>query len=270
MPELPEVETSCRGIAPYCENKIIKQIIVRNKNLRWPVADNIEKQLLNKKINKVSRRGKYLLLNVSDGALMIHLGMSGSLKVIKSNLSPAKHDHVDIVLSSGKAIRFNDPRRFGSVMFNTEGEQHHLLVKLGVEPLTNDFNADYLIAVCKKRSVAIKQLIMNSHVVVGVGNIYAQEALFHAGVHPERAANKISLKRIERLVTEIKNVLEKAIIAGGSSLKDFTSAEGKSGYFQHTFFVYGKGGEPCPQCSDILKVKSIGQRTTTYCSNCQK
>ena len=270
MPELPEVETSCRGIEPHCHQVVIRDVIVRQKKLRWPVEDSLAERLQGQKIKSVSRRGKYMLLQVEEGALMIHLGMSGSLRVVDEAVAVTKHDHVDICLANGKRVRYNDPRRFGCLIFNTEGAAHPLLAKLGVEPLTDDFDHEYLFAICQKRKTAIKSLIMNSHVVVGVGNIYAQEALFQAKIHPNRAANKINKARIERLVDAIKQVLKAAIKAGGSSLKDFTSAEGKPGYFQHTFQVYGRAGEPCNQCNKLLKQAQIGQRTTVYCGFCQR
>ena len=270
MPELPEVETSCRGIEPFCVGAKINSVKVRQHKLRWPVAPDIEQQLKGKTIESIERRGKYMLLNVGSKSLMIHLGMSGSLRVLQAPIKPGKHDHIDIVLNNGKSIRYNDPRRFGSFIINTQNLEHPLLAKLGVEPLTSDFDCDYLFQICKQRSVAIKTLIMNSQVVVGVGNIYAQEALFLAGINPKRAANKVSKPRIEKLVESIKRVLNEAIKAGGSSLKDFTAADGKPGYFQHAHKVYGRGGEPCVNCDKALTQATIGQRTTTYCTNCQK
>lgn len=270
MPELPEVETSCRGIAPHCVSTEIIKVEVRQAKLRWPVEPELGLKVHRKEINNVERRGKYLLLKLGDIDLMIHLGMSGSLRVLERYVEPGKHDHVDIFLSNGKVIRYNDPRRFGSVLINAQGETHPLLIKLGVEPLGEEFNGDYLYEYCRQRKVPIKALIMNSHVVVGVGNIYAQEALFRAGIAPHRAANKVARKRINILVDVIKTVLLEAIEAGGSSLKDFTAADGKPGYFQHTHQVYGRAGEPCIQCKKLLKQKTIGQRTTAYCSHCQK
>ena len=274
MPELPEVETSRKGIAPYCENQKIKKAIVRIDKLRWPIDKTLPAKLKGKNIVSVKRRGKYLLLELESKAageksLLIHLGMSGSLRVIASDLPAQKHDHFDLVLSNGKSIRFNDPRRFGCLLWNEQGEAHQLLSKLGPEPLTDEFDTDYLYQACRKRKAAIKVVIMDSKVVVGVGNIYAQEALFMSGILPSRAANRISKARIAVLVENIKIVLEKAIIAGGSSLKDFIKADGKPGYFQHTFQVYGRAGEACSRCGDILKQKQLGQRTSTFCPSCQ-
>jgi len=257
MPELPEVETSCRGIAPYCLEQRIVSVDVRQPKLRWPVETGLTKKLKGLNVNQVERRGKYILLQTNKGSLMIHLGMSGSLRIVEKNSCPEKHDHVDIVFENKKIIRYNDPRRFGSVIYNQQGLEHPLLVKLGVEPLTNDFNVDYLYAICKQRKVAIKVLIMNSHIVVGVGNIYAQEALFNSGIHPNKASNKII-------------ILKQAIKAGGSSLKDFTSAEGKPGYFQQAHQVYGRAGQSCYSCKATLKQTVIGQRTTVYCGSCQR
>lgn len=274
MPELPEVETTCRGIAPFSEGQIIKNIIIRQPKLRWPVDPKLNELLSAQKIIKVSRRAKYLLLETKIGSLMIHLGMSGSLRIIDEQQVPKepikKHDHVDICLSNGKTIRFNDPRRFGSILFNQQSSEHPLLIKLGPEPLTNKFNGHYLHAKAVGRKAPIKSFIMNNHIVVGVGNIYAQESLFITGIHPNRAANKISLARMTMLVNTIKIVLNKAIEAGGSSLKDFTGADGKPGYFQQTLTVYGRQGELCVQCETNLKHCTIGQRATVYCPLCQR
>lgn len=270
MPELPEVETSCHGIRPHCVGSKINKIEVRQKKLRWPVDENISKKLASVEITAVNRRGKYILLQVGKSQLMIHLGMSGSLRVLQKPVAPGKHDHVDICLSNNKVIRYNDPRRFGSIILNKDGLSHPLLAKLGVEPLEDEFDGSYLHQVCTKRSGAIKALIMNGQLIVGVGNIYAQEALFRAGIHPARGANKIAKHRLDLLVDAIKQILAEAIEAGGSSLKDFTSTEGKPGYFQHTHQVYGRGGMPCNICKAPLKQKVISQRTTAYCSHCQK
>lgn len=270
MPELPEVETSCNGIRPFCINSVITNIIVRQPKLRWPVDPLLSEKLKGLTIAKVERRGKYILLKINDYSLMLHLGMSGNLRVLNKLNDAAKHDHVDICLSNGKVIRYNDPRRFGCIILNQQGSEHPLLVKLGVEPLADDFSTDYLYSICRLRQVAIKVLIMNSQVVVGVGNIYAQEALFRAGISPQRKANKISKNKINRLVDEVKIVLLEAIAAGGSSLKDFISAEGKPGYFQQTLKVYGRGKEKCISCNTHLKQVTLGQRTTVYCPKCQK
>ena len=269
MPELPEVETSCAGIRPHCLNQKISHLIVRQPKLRWPVDPLLPALVKNHTIKSVSRRGKYILLEVADGEIMIHLGMSGSLRVLLKDVAVTKHDHIDIVLGNGKIIRYNDPRRFGSFIYNLEGARHKLLSKLGPEPLSDDFNTDYLYRIARSRKVAVKTLIMNSHVVVGVGNIYAQEALFRAGIKPQRAANKVTKVNVERLTDSIKHILQEAIKAGGSSLKDFTAADGKPGYFQHAHQVYARNGEACNQCGTALKQLLIGQRTSVHCTQCQ-
>jgi formamidopyrimidine-DNA glycosylase len=269
MPELPEVETTCRGIAPFAKGQKISRVIVRQSKLRWPVDQLLDKKLAGQTIINIRRRAKYLLLDTDIGSLMIHLGMSGSLRIVEQ-LALKKHDHVDICLCNGKTIRFNDPRRFGSIILNQQGEQHSLLAKLGIEPLEHEFNGRYLHSKAKGRNIAIKSFIMNNHIVVGVGNIYAQESLFLSGIHPNRAACKISLARLEKLVLTIKQVLARAIEAGGSSLKDFTGADGKPGYFQQTLNVYARGNQACLKCQIKLKQVTIGQRTTVYCPQCQR
>lgn len=269
MPELPEVETTCRGIEPYATGQTIRDIVVRQAKLRWPIDKDLPKRLIGIKVKRVYRRAKFLLLETTNGDLMIHLGMSGSLRIVETE-APRKHDHVDICLSNGKTIRFNDPRRFGSVILNVQGEKHVLLEKLGVEPLSDEFDGQYLHQKAKGRKVSIKSFIMNNHIVVGVGNIYAQESLFLSGIHPKREACKISAARMKKLVEIIKQVLAKAIDAGGSSLKDFTGADGKPGYFQQTLSVYGRQGQICNICDCKLKLATIGQRTTVYCPKCQR
>ncbi|MBV1910975.1 MAG: bifunctional DNA-formamidopyrimidine glycosylase/DNA-(apurinic or apyrimidinic site) lyase [Kangiellaceae bacterium] len=268
MPELPEVETTKNGISPYALGRTIIDIVVRESKLRWPVEPSLKQQLVGREISQISRRAKYLLLETDVGDLMIHLGMSGSLRVISTE-PVKKHDHVDICLDNGKTIRFNDPRRFGSIILNKQGNHHQLLEKLGVEPLSDEFDSDYLYHYAHNRKVAIKTFIMNNHIVVGVGNIYAQESLFLAGINPKRLASNISQARIELLVSTIKQVLLDAIQAGGSSLKDFTGADGKPGYFQQTLNVYGRHNELCTRCEKKLKQITLGQRTTVYCVQCQ-
>jgi len=273
MPELPEVETTRRGIEPFAQGQTIEQVIIRQAKLRWSVDKALNKKLKGQEIKGVTRRAKYLLLQTDVGDLMIHLGMSGSLRIVgkqQAKKQLQKHDHVDICLSNEQIIRFNDPRRFGSIILNKQGNEHSLLEKLGPEPLTEQFNAEYLYSKAKSRKVAIKAFIMNNHIVVGVGNIYAQESLFLSGIHPNRAACKVSKKRMEKLVSNIKRVLADAIKAGGTTLKDFSGADGKPGYFQQTLNVYGRSGEPCLECKTELKQVTIGQRTTVYCSQCQK
>ena len=270
MPELPEVETTRRGIIPYIDQQVVSEVIVRQPKLRWPIPDEIQ-QMVAQKIESVQRRGKYLLLETPHGTALIHLGMSGSLRVIDAGAPPDKHDHVDIVMKTGKGIRLHDPRRFGSVLWTTKNPLKHKLIRsLGPEPLSDDFNADYLFAASRGRKVSIKQFIMNGHVVVGVGNIYACESLYMAGISPKRLAGKVSKARYEKFVAEIKTVLANAIEQGGTTLKDFVQAEGKPGYFQQQLNVYGRAGEPCNKCDKAVMQITQGQRSTFYCSQCQR
>ncbi|WP_286237093.1 bifunctional DNA-formamidopyrimidine glycosylase/DNA-(apurinic or apyrimidinic site) lyase [Neptuniibacter halophilus] len=270
MPELPEVETTCRGIRPHIDQRTLVALKVRNPNLRWPVPDFLAGQLAGKQIQGVDRRGKYILLQTDCGEVMLHLGMSGSLRIVDPEVPPQKHDHVDFCFDNGTVLRLTDPRRFGSVLWQPAGEHHELLYHLGPEPLGDAFNADYLKQRCKGRKTAIKQVIMDSKVVVGVGNIYATEALFAAGIDPRRGAGNISLERLQRLVTEIKRVLAAAIEQGGTTLKDFVGGDGKPGYFKQKLSVYGRGGEPCVNCMAPLAEVRLGQRATVYCKHCQR
>jgi len=270
MPELPEVETTRRGIEPHVVDRTITRIKVRQPKLRWPVPVELGETLPGARVESVRRRGKYLLLKVATGELMIHLGMSGSLRIVDQQKPAEKHDHVDICLDDGRALRLTDPRRFGAVLWQATGERHELLRQLGPEPLTEEFNATYLKACCEGRRTAIKQLIMDSKVVVGVGNIYANEALFSAGIHPKRRAGHISQERLDRLVVEIKRVLAAAIEQGGTTLKDFVGGDGKPGYFAQKLQVYGRAGAPCVQCFEPLKEIRLGQRSTVFCSHCQR
>ncbi len=270
MPELPEVETTKNGITPHIEGQTVSRILIRQAQLRWLIPDSIQ-QMQGQVIKSIERRAKYLLLNTSIGTAIIHLGMSGSLRIVDIGTEAEKHDHVDIDFRHGKTLRLRDPRRFGAVLWTQEPVQHHTLIcKLGPEPLSDDFTAEYLYQQAKNRLVSIKVFIMNAHIVVGVGNIYASESLFMAGIHPKRAAGRISLKRIEKLVTSIKQVLQKSIEQGGTTLKDFANAEGQSGYFQVALQVYGRTGEPCPHCSTPIKQIKLGQRSTFYCPACQR
>lgn len=273
MPELPEVETTKKGVAPFLERALIESIDVRNGRLRWPVPKEIE-QINSVDVNRILRRGKYLIVELGSkddglGAILIHLGMSGSLRVVDAEAPVKTHDHVIFYLSSEKQIRFNDPRRFGCILWTKDWQKHALIGELGPEPLTNEFDAAYLYKLAKQRTVSIKQLIMNSRVVVGVGNIYANEALFLSGIHPKRAANRISQKRIALLVENIKKVLSNAIAMGGTTLKDFVGGDGKPGYFQQQLFVYGRAGESCRHCLSKLSEIRMNNRTTVFCSSCQ-
>lgn len=270
MPELPEVEVSRQGISPWLTGIKVTRVVVRDGRLRWPVPGEIQ-ELVDLVIHRVSRRAKYLLLETDFGTAILHLGMSGSLRVLDIGTPAEKHDHVDIELANGKLLRLNDPRRFGALLWTREpAEAHTLLAKLGPEPLTDAFNADYLRDRAKGRSTAIKQFLMDNQVVVGVGNIYANEALYAAGIHPKRAAGNISGERLGTLVAEIKRVLAEAIRQGGTTLKDFTSADGKPGYFVQQLQVYGRGGQPCFHCHTLLTEVRMGQRTTVFCSHCQR
>lgn len=270
MPELPEVETTCRGIAPHSEGRTVRDVVVRQPQLRWPVPDSLNR-LVGQTINAVSRRAKYVLLETDVGTAMLHLGMSGSLRVVDAALPAGKHDHVDLVLDSGQAIRLHDPRRFGAVLWTEDAiENHKLIQHLGPEPLTDAFNAGYLYACAQKRSLSVKQFIMDAQVVVGVGNIYASESLFMAGISPKRAANKVSKARYVLLTDCIKSVLAKAIQQGGTTLRDFVQAEGKPGYFQQQLNVYGRSGEDCRQCGETIRQIKQGQRSTFYCARCQR
>ncbi|MFK5969409.1 MAG: bifunctional DNA-formamidopyrimidine glycosylase/DNA-(apurinic or apyrimidinic site) lyase [Candidatus Marithrix sp.] len=271
MPELPEVETIKRGIVASLEGQTIKSVLVRNKRLRWPIPDLLTTILPKQSIINISRRGKYLLCECTKGYILIHLGMSGNLQILPYKTELKKHDHVDIIFTNGLCLRYNDPRRFGCILW-TEAPilEHKLLVKLGPEPLEKDFTGKYLYDRARNRRVAVKNFIMDSNVVVGVGNIYANEALFFARIHPERAVGKISLVEYKRLTKVIKQVLQVAIKMGGTTLRDFTDSSGKPGYFKQELLVYGKAGEICSQCGTIIHTKKIGQRATYYCPICQR
>ncbi len=269
MPELPEVETTLRGIEPHLLNQRIAHIIVRDPRLRWPIPAEVQKAEGQRLIN-LSRRGKYLLLQLEQGGLIIHLGMSGSLRILQEPLTPEKHDHVDIELENGVCLRFNDPRRFGAFLWvGGEMESHELLRDLGPEPLSTEFTTDYLYKRSRDRRVAIKNFIMNGHIVVGVGNIYASEALFMAGIHPQRAAGRVSRQRYEGLTAAIVDVLDRAIKQGGTTLRDFVNSDGAPGYFAQELLVYDRAGSDCFQCGAAIRQKVIGQRSSYYCPACQ-
>lgn len=275
MPELPEVETTRRGIAPHIEGRTVESMVIRQRSLRWPIPDALPDQIVGDQVMSVARRGKYLLLQFSRGVVLVHLGMSGSLRIVKADQAPAKHDHVDWLMGGDTILRFNDPRRFGSVLWHEvtpeaeSVESHPLLASLGPEPLSEVFSADYLFQASRKRALPIKSLLMDSHVVVGVGNIYANEALFMSGVRPGRAAGRITRAESELLAASIKTILANAIQRGGTTLRDFVGGDGKPGYFAQELNVYGREGLACKQCGAILKGKKIAQRATVYCSHCQ-
>jgi formamidopyrimidine-DNA glycosylase len=270
MPELPEVETVKRGIEKLVLNKKIIKVIVRNAKLRYPVASKLAKILSGQSIKKIIRRGKYLIFYCNKGALIIHLGMSGSLVVTAKNTPLKKHDHLDIYFADNLCMRFNDPRRFGCVIW-VDGDplQHKLLADLGVEPLAAEFSAQYLFAKTRGKTVAIKLLIMNSKIIVGIGNIYANEALFKAKIYPATPAQDLTKQQCAMLVRAIKKVLTAAIKAGGTSIRDYRQADGKTGYFQQKLFVYGRKDQKCKICGAKLKAIKLGQRQTVYCSLCQ-
>jgi formamidopyrimidine-DNA glycosylase len=270
MPELPEVETTCRGITPYSENQIINSIDVRNFSLRWPVPQDIDHITKGQKIKKISRRAKYILIKLETGTIIMHLGMSGRLHVLTEDTKPAKHDHIDINLQNDICLRYNDARRFGSLHWTEECPTQHFLIKnLGIEPLTELYNAEFLLKNCNNRKTNIKQLLMNHNIVVGIGNIYASETLFLAKVDPRRPANSITDNEAEKIVKFSKDRLELAIENGGTTLKDFLSSDGKPGYFQNKLNVYGRTDEKCTICNNTIKKIVQGQRATFYCDNCQ-
>jgi len=271
MPELPEVEITRRGLAAHLTGLTIADVVIRNARLRWPIPKNLPRLLSGRTILSLKRRGKYLLMDCGNGTLILHLGMSGSLRILPVNTAPEKHDHFDLIMGNGTLMRLRDPRRFGAVLWHSgDAHTHPLLAALGPEPSEKDFDARYLYQVTRGRSLAIKQLIMDNHVVVGVGNIYANEALFRAGIKPHLAAGKLSLPRCEKLVEEIRATLTEAIEKGGSTLRDFVNASGQPGYFQQHYWVYGRAGEPCRSCGKLIKQIRQGQRSSFYCSQCQR
>lgn len=268
MPELPEVEVSRMGISPHLIGQTIAQLTFRTAKLRWDIPAEL-KQLEGQVIRNITRRAKYLLIETDIGCAIVHLGMSGSLRVLDAEIAVGKHDHVDLKLTNGKVLRYNDPRRFGAWLWSEDGE-HTVLDNAGPEPLTDEFNADYIALKAVNKRVAVKQFIMDNKIVVGVGNIYANESLFNARIHPTRSAGKLNTVEWALLVDEIKQVLDMAIKQGGTTLKDFAQADGKPGYFVQELQVYGKAGEPCPNCGSDIEEQKIGQRNTFFCGQCQK
>lgn len=274
MPELPEVETTRRGIEPHIVGKKVVAVVVRQPRLRWPVSEDLAQCLIGRTVVSVGRRAKYLFVETAAGKVMIHLGMSGSLRILRESVPAEKHDHVDIVFNHGYLLRFRDPRRFGSIFWlpggKEPGNEHPLLDKLGPEPFSSEFCGEYLHARSRNRKIAVKMFIMNSQIVVGVGNIYANEALHLAGIRPDRAANRISRIRYDNLVLVIKEVLTRAIESGGTTLKDFVREDGSPGYFGQSLAVYGRGEQPCMQCQQILREIRQGGRATVFCPSCQR
>lgn len=270
MPELPEVETTRRGIEPHIKGQQVLEVVVRNPSLRWPVSRELTTLLPGSVIESVQRRGKYLLLGTEAGTLIAHLGMSGSLRMVEAAAAVGKHDHIDICFGSGQILRYNDPRRFGCMLWAlADPGKHELIAHLGPEPLLDEFDARYLYQRSRGRKAAIKTFIMDSRIVVGVGNIYANEALYMAGIRPTRAAGRVSLARYEELVVAIKQVLAAAVQQGGTTLRDFVGGDGKPGYFRQQLNVYDHAGEPCPGCGRELREVRLGQRSTVFCQHCQ-
>lgn len=271
MPELPEVETTRRGIESVVVDRKIERLIVREPRLRWRVPAELARVVAGQRVLSLSRRAKYLLFSLPNGTLIVHLGMSGSLRALSSATQPLLHDHIDVVLESGMCLRFNDPRRFGSFLWTAEdAHQHPLLRSLGPEPLSKDFTGETLARAAKGRRVAIKQLLMNSQIVVGVGNIYASEALFRAGVRPRRAAGRLKESELDALAKSVKQVLREAIRSGGTTLRDYVNADGMPGYFRQKLFVYERADEPCRVCKTPIRHLVQGQRSTYFCASCQK
>ncbi len=270
MPELPEVETTRRGIAPHLIGQRVSRVLVRERRLRWPIPEDLDVRLSGQRIEAVERRAKYLLIKAETGTLISHLGMSGNLRLVEAGLPAAKHEHVDIELESGLSLRYTDPRRFGALLWSELPLEHELLARLGPEPLTELFDGERLYQLSRGKAVAVKPFIMDNAVVVGVGNIYATEALFAAGIDPRRAAGTVSRARYVRLAQEIKRVLAHAIERGGTTLRDFIGGDGQPGYFQQELFAYGRGGQLCKVCGSTLREVKLGQRASVYCRKCQR
>lgn len=270
MPELPEVETTLRGISPHIKSQTVSQVIIRQPKLRWPIPEDLPRLIEQQTLQSLSRRAKYLLLHFNTGTLLIHLGMSGSLRIINDNTPVAKHDHFEIIFNHKQGIRLTDPRRFGAVLWlGTDPDSHPLLNKLGPEPLDTDLTANYLYTKSRGRKASIKQFLMNQEIITGIGNIYCTEALYYAGISPVRAAGNISLKRYQTLLNEIQKTLSLAIEQGGTSLRDFVGSDGKPGYFKQQLSAYGRANLPCKRCQQPLSVIKQANRTTVYCAHCQ-
>jgi len=270
MPELPEVQTTLAGISPYLVGQKIKGVTVRVPKLRWPIPHNLAALLKDATIASIARRAKYLLFSTQKGTLIVHLGMSGRLQILKAFVPTEKHDHVDITLKNGTVMRYTDPRRFGAFLWTVNHPLSHPLLKaLGPEPLQKSFNGQYLWQRATSKKISVKVFIMDSKVVVGVGNIYAAESLFDAKINPNRPAQSLSLDDCARLCVSIKKVLRAAIKKGGTTLKDFLGSDGSKGYFSLKLKVYGRGNLPCVTCFEALTESRLGQRSTAYCQHCQ-
>ncbi|MGD9598082.1 MAG: bifunctional DNA-formamidopyrimidine glycosylase/DNA-(apurinic or apyrimidinic site) lyase [Steroidobacteraceae bacterium] len=271
MPELPEVETTRRGIEPHCVGRRITALTVHEPRLRWRVDAALPRRVADQKVLAVGRRAKYLLLELESGTLLLHLGMSGSLRILPAETPRTRHDHFDLVFDSGATLRFNDPRRFGSLLYTEADPAHHpLLAPLAPEPLGAAFDGDYLRRVTRGRRMAVKQLIMNARLVVGVGNIYASEALFRARIRPGRQARHLTAREVARLVRAIRTVLAGAVRAGGTTLRDYVGADGSPGYFRQKLHVYERAGRPCRRCRTPIRRRMQGQRATYWCPECQR
>ncbi|HTS22923.1 MAG TPA: bifunctional DNA-formamidopyrimidine glycosylase/DNA-(apurinic or apyrimidinic site) lyase [Casimicrobiaceae bacterium] len=271
MPELPEVETTRRGVAPHVERQKVTAVRIYDRRLRWPVPRDLPRRLVGRRIDRVDRRSKYLLFRLGEDTLLVHMGMTGSLRVF-TRLPPRQtHDHIDLEFANGVVLRYRDPRRFGAVLWSPGGQpEHPLLARLGVEPFSPGFDGEYLHHAARGRRVAIKLLLMDSHIVVGVGNIYANESLFRAGIRPDRPANRIAPLRLARLADAVRETLTEAIAKGGSSLRDYVDSRGEPGYFQLDYYVYGRAGEPCRVCGAPIRMRRLGGRATYYCVSCQR
>jgi formamidopyrimidine-DNA glycosylase len=271
VPELPEVETVRRGIEPHVVGRTIERVVVRDRRLRWPIIRGFEKKLAGRRIRAVDRRGKYLIVDLGGDKVVLHLGMTGRLSLIQPGRPILKHDHLDLELSGQLVLRFNDPRRFGAALWWPASQATHMLLKhMGPEPLLDGFNADYLIRLARGRSAPVKNFLMDGRVVVGVGNIYAVEALFRAGIRPMRPAGRVTRAEYGQLVRAVRAVLNDAIAAGGTTFRDFLDSNGEPGYFVQKLFVYDRAGQPCRRCETPIKRLVIGQRSSYYCPNCQK
>jgi formamidopyrimidine-DNA glycosylase len=271
VPELPEVETTRRGVAPHVEGQKVTAVRVYDRRLRWPVPRNLSRSLVGRTVDRVERRSKYLLFRLGQGTLIVHLGMTGSLRVFSEPPPKQAHDHVDLEFANGIVLRYRDPRRFGAMLWSPASKREHpLLAALGPEPFDDGFNAEYLYRATRNRRAGIKLALMDNRLVVGVGNIYATESLFRAGIRPTRAANLIARSRFSRLIEAVRDTLTDAIAKGGSTLRDYVDSRGERGYFQLDYFVYGRADEPCRVCGTLVRSVRLGGRASSYCPHCQR